>query len=105
MEAASFTTSLFPVVTFSILADHEKLERCYDPSEVNQSVFTLIKARKAINDARLAVLTAKRRQTKQPTIDRLTEIYETLTQAHNNFPLTILDNGGGHQRPSIMGGV
>lgn len=103
MESASFTTSQFPVVTFSILADHEKLERCCNESEINQAVFSLIKARKAINDARLAVSAAKRRQTKQPAIDRLTEISNALTEAHDNFPLTILDNGGGHERPSIMG--
>lgn len=105
---SDITDTPYPVVTKSLLADHEKLEASHDPSQVNQPLFALIKARKALNDARLMCQYAKRFQDAEKTdrgeatAKRLSEI--VLMLASIDFPITILENAKNHPRRHIMGG-
>lgn len=103
MEHAQLIESEWPTVTATLLAGHEKLEQCYKPEEINQGIFALIKARKAIFDAHIAVHAAKKHFVDKPHVkERLSLIGNALMCEHDNMPLTVVDNGGGHERPPIM---
>jgi len=99
------TESPWPVVTKSLLADHEKLEASHEPDQINQGVFSLIRARKAINDALLAVQFCKRlHKEDSATFGRLIALTERLGECHKDFPLTILENAKNRPRRHIMAG-
>jgi len=98
------TDPIWPAVTASLLADHEALLRTHVPSEINQSLFALIRARKALGDARLALATARRLAVRPEVKERLTELSLSLTSAHDRFPLTLLQNAPSstRARPKIF---
>ena len=103
METASFTTNAYPIVTRSLLADIERIAATHQESQVNQGVLSLIRARKAINDALLAVRAATKHYPKNEMVrNDLERIGMELKAAHDDLPLTILENGGGHVRPPIF---
>lgn len=102
---SDITETPFPVVTKSLLADHEKLEASHAPDQINQGVFALIRARKAINDALLAVQFSKRiYKEDSATNSRLAALAERLAECHKDFPLTILENAQNRPRRHIMAG-
>lgn len=105
METASITDIPWPGVTRTMLAVFERNAATYDQCEINQEILYLIRARKAIGDAALACRAATRRVpvTHPKVVARLAELIEALNAVHDQFPLTVLENGGGHPRPSIMG--
>lgn len=106
MEALALTDTGFPVASRSLLADHEVIERCHSEEEINQPLFALIKARKAINDARLCCRYARAlNKDREKVVGRLEELAKELANMEPRFPLTILDNGGNKPRPPIMGKV
>ena len=93
---ASFTKNnewpdrLWPVATKSLLADHQKLEHNHEPAEINQPLFALIKARKAVNDAMIACAYARRLNSNLPkTVRRLDSLVRSLRTAHDRFPLSV----------------
>lgn len=101
-KANEFIAGDWPIASATELADHEKLEASYSPEQLNQPVFALIRARKALNDAIIAVSNASRKCSEKHNVrDRLVSIGSELKQQHARFPLTIVQNGGGHPRPSI----
>jgi hypothetical protein len=104
---SDITITPWPVVTRSLLADHDKLAASHDPSQINQPLFALIRARKAIGDARLACLFAKRlyvHADKPELLERLTQVAAALEAVHTAFPLTILENAKNHPRRHITAG-
>lgn len=95
-RAASFTKDNewvdrpWPTVTPTLLADHEKLERTHTRAEINQAIFSLIKARKAISDARIFIHAASRaNDDKLDVVKQLAAIKQLLNQAHEMFPLSV----------------
>jgi hypothetical protein len=104
MEKAELTPTDWPVVTRSLLADIERIAATHEESQVNQGVLALVRARKALMDARLAVINAKRLYPEKPELnERLESIASDLFAQHARFPLTVLVNGS-RPRPPIMGG-
>lgn len=98
------TVSDWPVTTRALLADYKKLSAMPE-DQVNQPLLALIKARKAIMDARLACQHARRfYKTKESVYSRLLEFSGTLEVMHNAFPLTLLENAKNHPRRHIMAG-
>lgn len=106
METASITDIAWPGVTRTMLADFERNAATYDPSEVNQEILHLIRARKAIGDAIIKCGAAARHvpDSHGEVIERLAELSQGLRDIHDRFPLTVLENGGGHPRPKIFQG-
>lgn len=82
----------WPTATQDLLADHEKLEATHGAEQVNQPLFALIKARKALTDARLALDRAAQFYAALPTVrDRLSSISAALKQEHERFPLHVIN--------------
>ncbi len=98
------TDTPYPVVTRSLLADHEKLEAHHTPEQINQPLFALIKARKALSDAHIACNCAKRKSESYAVTSRLNQIMAMLRSLHEEFPLTILENAPNRPRKHIMAG-
>jgi hypothetical protein len=102
---SDITESPWPCVTKSLLADHEKLEASHTPEQINQGVFALIRARKAVHDALLSVCFCQRLHREDgATHGRLAALAERLTACHADFPLTILENAKNRPRRHIMAG-
>lgn len=103
MEHATITPTEWPATTESILASIESCAARDGEATVNEGILCLVRARKALNDARLACLFARRFHAGRIDVrQRLESIAAQLKLEHNRFPLTILDNGGGHERPPIF---
>ncbi len=99
------TVTPFPVVTRSLLADHEKLARSHTPEQVNQPLFALIRARKALNDARLACQAARAlNASNDAVVLHLSAFMQTLGEMNERFPLTILENAPNRPRRHILAG-
>lgn len=95
--------SPWPVTTASLLASIEGHAARYGTDTVNEGVLALVRARKAINDARLSCLAAARcEKLNGITRDRLCSIAAAIEGEHDRFPLTILANAGGRKRPPIF---
>lgn len=104
MEALNITDTGYPAASRSLLADYQMLEKHHGEHEINQPLFALIQARKAINDARLCCRYARGlNKDKEKVVERLEELAKELAAMEPRFPLTILDNGGNKPRPPIMG--
>lgn len=98
-KAASYTRDSeiaeteWPPVTRSILAEHERLEESHTHEQINQPLFALVRARKAVNDARLACLYARKLHLPEKSArlrDRLESISENIKLEMDRFPLTIV---------------
>ena len=95
-----FQEAEWPVATASLLQDFERLEATHSPSEVNQPLFALIRARKALGDARLRCRWAsKQHPSNLPLQERLTAIASALANAIECFPLSILGQPLARPRP------
>lgn len=102
-RASSYTrdnewqASEWPAVTLSLLADHERLASTHDAAQLNAPLFALIRARKALNDARLSLRAARLlHKGNQRLCDRLESISAALAIEGKRFPLSIVGQG---QRP------
>ena len=85
------TTHEWPAVTTSLLADHERLDATHDPSQINQPLFALIRARKAIGDARLALHKARLLFKDNILVsDRLESIAAQLSEEMRRYPVSIV---------------
>ncbi len=74
-----------------LLRDHERLSASHEPEQLNQAVFALIRARKAIGDARIAVAHARRLNAEnKATEKRLETIGKRLEKEHARFPLLVM---------------
>jgi len=81
----------WPPVTASLLQDHERLAATHDPSQINQPIFALVRARKALMDAILACrFAAKQWEAKPEVRDRLLSIASEVRLSHSRFPLSII---------------
>lgn len=89
----------WPVATLALLADHERLAATHTPEQINQPLFALIRARKAINDARIMVNAAKVHSSDERVRERLTTLSRDLAVISERFPLTIADYG---LRPAVQ---
>lgn len=99
------TMTEWPVVTASLLESHQKMIATYKPPELNQPIFALMRARKALHDALLSVQFARRLYDKgTPVAERLDSMITALKSEHVNFPLTMLENAQNRPRRHIMAG-
>jgi hypothetical protein len=96
-RAASFTrenewaSHPWPTATHSLLQDYIHLETNHSIDEINQPLFSLIKARKAINDAFIACSAARRLNTRNPKVSkRLQSLSRKLSKLHTDFPLSLI---------------
>lgn len=83
-------TTDWPVATKDLLRDFQRLEATHRQDEVRRDVFSLIAARKALGDAKIAVGAAKRFQKDEAVIGRLDELLVSLEAEMEDFPLTVL---------------
>jgi hypothetical protein len=98
-----FQDAPWPVATASLLQDFERLEATHSPEEVNQPLFALIRARKALGDARLHCRWAsKQHPANAPLQERLAAISSALANAIECFPLSILGQPLAKRRSKIL---
>ena len=85
------TTTDWPRTTRSILEYMGSLPPDSAPGDCNLQVLALVRARKAIMDARLACRSAaKEWREKHPAVaERLEELSVSMLEAHNRFPLDV----------------
>lgn len=82
----------WPVASQDLLADAAALESTHAPEQINQPLFALIRARKALNDARLSLMRASQLWASQPAVrDRLVSLAAEMTTAHDRFPLHVIN--------------
>lgn len=102
-RANSLIESEWPTASLTELRDHERMERAHLPDQINQPLFALIKARKALYDAKLSISAAKRWfGDKENVRERLDSISAAIEREHDRFPLTVLQGVDHRPRPSIM---
>lgn len=83
-------TTDWPIATKDLLRDFQRLEASHRQDELRRDIFSLIAARKALGDARIAVSAAKRFQKDAAVIRRLDELLVSLAAELEDFPLTVV---------------
>lgn len=87
-------TTRWPSTTPSLLAKHEVLAATHAPEELNEPLFALMRARKTLNDTRIAFALVRRLHAgKRPDVaERISELSLTLAKVADDFPLSIVNN-------------
>lgn len=83
-------TTEWPIATRDLMQDFQRLEASHRADEVRRDLFSLIAARKALGDAKIAVGDALRYQTNERVKDKLEVLVNTLRDELDEFPLTII---------------
>ncbi len=86
-----FQLAAWPVATASLLQDFERLESNHAPDQINQPLFALIRARKALGDARLAIHAARSKNVGNAAVFyRLNDLSHAIRQLQADFPLSVI---------------
>lgn len=81
----------WPVASRDLMRDYQRLEQSHRDEEVRKDLFTLIAARKALGDAKIALGAARRFQRDKRTADRLESLSSEITALVERFPLVIVN--------------